>query len=245
MIEPKCEKKPPLLSLRGLTKSFGGRVVINNLDLHISEGESVGLMGPNGAGKTVLINLISGRYKPNSGKIMFKDCDITTKQSYQRCRLGIGRTFQIPMPYTDLTVMQNLMIPAMYGRSLTKTEAEKETVELLKLTDLYDSKDIFARNLSTIILKRLELARALAGKPSLLMLDEVVAGVTPEEMPRIMEILRETQKRGITILIIEHVIEVMVEMVDWIVVIDKGTKIAEGKPKDIVKNPVVIDTYLG
>lgn len=247
-VETKREGRPVdslILSVQNVNKNFGGVAALRDMLLDVRENEIVGLMGPNGAGKTVLLNVISGQYKTSSGKILFKQCDITAMAPHQICRLGIGKTYQIPQPYTNLTVMQNLMIPAMYGRGLNKAEAEKHAIELLQFTALSDRKDVLARDLSTVILRRLELARALASQPSLLLLDEVMAGLTPEEMSTMMELLREIHKRGVTILLIEHVIEAIVEMADRIVVMDKGTKIAEGKPKDIVQSAVVIETYLG
>jgi branched-chain amino acid transport system ATP-binding protein len=191
------------------------------------------------------MSLISGQYKPDSGKIFFQSRNITAMKPHKICRLGVGRTFQIPLPFINLTVTQNLMIPAMYALDLNKDEAEKHASEIIEFTDLYDCKNILAKDLSTVILRRLELARALSSQPVLLILDEVLAGLTPEEIPKMLDLIRKIRKKGTTILLIEHIIEAMVEIVDRIVVIDKGAKIAEGKPKDILQNPTVIQTYLG
>lgn len=235
----------PILSVQNVNKHFGGLLAVKDISLDIMEGEVVGLMGPNGAGKTTLLNLISGEYKPDSGKIFFKDCDITGTAPHKICRLGIGRTYQIPLPYTHLTATQNLMIPAMYGRSLSKAEAEKQAIDLLEFTDLSHRKNIHAEDLLTVTLKRLEIARVLSSQPKLILLDEVAAGLNEEEVPIILNLLREIHNRGITILLIEHVIQVMVEAVDRIVVMDKGAKIAEGTPEEVMQNSAVIEAYLG
>jgi len=235
----------PILSVQNLNKHFGGVVAVKDMTFDIMEGEVVGLMGPNGAGKTTLLNLISGEYRPDSGKILFKDNNIVGLPPHKICRIGIGRTYQIPLPYTHLTALQNVLIPAIFGRGMSMAEARKQAVELLEFTDLSHRKDMLAEDLLTLTLKRLEMARVLASRPSVLLLDEVAAGLTEEEIPKILDLLKQIREKGITVLLIEHVIKVMVEAVDRIVVMDKGAKIAEGKPEEIMANPVVIEAYLG
>jgi len=235
----------PILSVKNVNKRFGGVVAVKDMSFEVGEGEIVGLMGPNGAGKTTLLNLVNGEYKPDSGKVFFKEHDITGLAPHKVCRLGIGRTYQIPLPYTHLTAKQNLVVSGMYGSGLGRNEAEKQAEELLEFTGLSHRQDMLAEDLLTVTLKRLEMARVLATKPKLLLLDEVAAGLNEEEIPVILELLKEIHSRGIAILLIEHVIKVLVEAVDRIVVMDKGAKIAEGEPRGIMENPVVVEAYLG
>jgi branched-chain amino acid transport system ATP-binding protein len=235
----------PILSVNGITKSFGGLVALKEVSFEVEEGEAVGLMGPNGAGKTTLLNIIAGEYPPDAGTIKFKGSDITQWQPHQICRLGIARTYQIPHPFLTLSMRENLLVSAVFGRKLRRTTAELEDDKIFSLVNLSEKKDTPAGNLPILSLKKLELARALARNPKLILLDEVAAGSTEVEIPKILTTLKEIRNMGITVVIVEHVMRVMVNAVDRIVVIDKGMKIAEGKPTAVMCDSNVIDAYFG
>jgi branched-chain amino acid transport system ATP-binding protein len=235
----------PILSMVGVTKKFGGLVAVNDLSIDVQEGEAVGLMGPNGAGKTTVINIISGQYKPDWGKVMFKEHNISGLPPHSICHLGIARTYQIPQPFANLTALENIEVAAMYGKGVGKGAAKAEANRIIDLVGLSDKKDVPAKALVAITLKRLELARALATGPKVLLIDEVAAGLTEEEIPRLLDILKEVRSIGITYILIEHVLKVMMEAVDRITVIDYGAKIAEGTPAEVMEDKGVITAYFG
>jgi len=231
-----------VLLVDGVSKSFGGIHAIQNVTFEVQAGEVLGLMGPNGAGKTTLLNLIAGVYRPDSGRILFQGKDITRCPPHKICHLGIARTFQIPQPFTHLLVRDNLMVAEKYGNKRGDT---LELDEILDLVDLLKQKDTIAGDLATVSLKKLELARALASNPTLILLDEVAAGSTEAEIPRILDRTEQVRKMGKTIILVEHVMKVMVEAVDRIVVMDKGEKIAEGTPGEVMKDEKVLAAYFG
>jgi branched-chain amino acid transport system ATP-binding protein len=237
--------KTPILSVKNIHKHFGGLAAVIDVSFDVQAGAVLGLMGPNGAGKSTLLNIISGEYQPDSGSIQFEGQDITGLPPYRICRRGIARTFQIPQPFINLTVLRNLMIAAEYGRNLGEAAAESEALKILEIVDLSDKKDMFARDLAAITLKRLELARALASNPTVLLLDEVAAGLTEEEIPRMLEILQQVREMGITCILIEHIMRVMTKAVDRIIVLDEGMKIAEGTSTKVMEDKKVIEAYLG
>ena len=234
-----------ILSVSGISKRFGGLRALDNVSFELPAGRIMGLMGPNGAGKTTLVNVICGFYKPDAGTIKFKGQDITRLSTHKVCRLGIARTYQIPQPFGDLTALQNVTVAAMYGRGMGQSAAQEQAPEALKLTDLSDKQHILAKDMATITLKRLEVARALATDPTLLLVDEAAAGLNETELPRMLEILENIRQTGITIILIEHVMKVMREAVDTIFVIDEGAPIAYGKPDEVMKDQQVIKRYLG
>jgi branched-chain amino acid transport system ATP-binding protein len=234
-----------MLSVNGLTKRFGGLVALNNISFEVREGEVVGLMGPNGAGKTTLLNVIAGEYAPEDGTVVFKGHDITNMPAHKICHLGIARTYQIPQPFVTLTVRENLLASAVFGRQLKMNDAEAEDDNICRLLDLSEKKDAIAGSLPILSLKRLELARALARRPDLLLLDEVAAGANEAEIPKMLAVINEIRDMGITIIIIEHVMKVLMGVVDRIIVLDKGAKIAEDEPAAIMCNNKVIEAYFG
>ena len=235
----------PLLSINGITKRFGGLVALEDVSFDVHAGEVVGLMGPNGAGKTTLLNIIAGEYAPDAGKIKFKGNDITNCPPHKVCHIGIARTYQIPLPFVTLSARENLLVAALYGRELKKSDAERENDKIFDLVNLSEKKNDLAGDLPILSLKKLEIARALARNPELILLDEVAAGSTEVEIPEILATIKEIRTMGITVVLVEHVMKVMVNAVDRIIVIDKGMKIAEGEPKEVMENSRVIEAYFG
>jgi branched-chain amino acid transport system ATP-binding protein len=231
-----------VLSIDRVSKSFGGIVAVKDMTFEVQAGEVLGLMGPNGAGKTTLLNIIAGTYSPSSGRVHFCGRDITGLPAHKLCHLGIGRTYQIPQPFTSLSARQNILVATKYGG---KKAAGMEHDKIFDLVNLSEQKDMPARDLATVSLKRLELARALASNPTLILLDEIAAGSTDAELPRILGIIKEIRRMGKTVVLVEHVMKVMVEAVDRIIVIDKGEKIAEGTPGEVMKDEKVIAAYFG
>ncbi len=234
-----------ILSVDRVTKRFGGLVALRDVDFSVRRGEVIGLMGPNGAGKTTLLNVIAGEYAPDGGRISFNGQDITKLPPHKVCHLGVARTYQIPQPFVTLTARENLLVAGVFGRQLKKAETEIEDEKIFRLVGLNEKADTLAGSLPILSLKKLEVARALARKPELLLLDEVAAGTTEMEIPKILAMIRAIRDMGITIIIIEHVIKVLVNVVDRVVVLDKGMKIAEGEPSAVMCDAKVMEAYFG
>ena len=234
-----------LLELRSVTKQFGGLMAVRDVSFTVEPGMVLSIIGPNGAGKTTLFNLITGVHKPTKGDIVWNGKSIAGLRSYQIARLGIGRTFQIVKPFPNLTILENVMAGA-FARTNSLAEARKEALEILEFTGLLSRKDQLAKNLTLGGRKRLEVARSLATKPQIILLDEVVAGLNPTETEETIELIKSLKSRGVSAVAgVEHVMRVVMSLSDRIVVIHHGEKIAEGTPEVISRDRRVIEAYLG
>ena len=234
-----------LLEVAGLKKSFGSIVVAENLDLSIAPGEAVGIIGPNGAGKTTLFNLIAGGLSPTAGHIRFDGRDLTGTPPQGRCRAGIGRTHQIPQPFEKLTVFENLLVGAVYGRVKTEAAVAQSCGEILERLGLLKRANSPAGSLTLLERKRLEMARALATAPRLLLLDEIAGGLTEGECLELVATIREIRATGVAILWIEHVVHALLAVIERLIVLNFGRKIAEGEPKQVMQLPEVHQIYIG
>ncbi|MGB9671570.1 MAG: ABC transporter ATP-binding protein [Candidatus Norongarragalinales archaeon] len=233
-----------LLECESLSKYFGKFAALKDLSFSIDEGIIFGIAGPNGAGKTTLINVISGLYPLTTGKIRFLDKYIHNTPPHRRCQLGIARTFQIPTYFPNLTVEENVLVGVTFGAK-KQDNVEKRVMDVLEFTWLLEKKDAIAENLSLYEKKRLMLAVALATEPKLLMLDEPIAGLNPNEINESMKLIKTINNNGVTIIIIEHVMRVLMGLSDRVMILNQGEKLAEGSPNEIAKDEKVIKTYLG
>ena len=234
-----------VLETAGLRKSFGGVLVIDDLSVQLNEGEALGIIGPNGAGKTTLFNLLTGVHRPDDGRVVFKGRDITHVPRQDRCRQGIGRTYQIPRPFSDMSVFENVLVCASYARGMSERASYRRCVETLELTRLTDKANQRAGTLTLLNRKRLELARALAGDPTVLLLDEIAGGLTEAEVDELIETVRDLHAEGVSIIWIEHIMHALLASVDRIFAINFGRKIAEGEPEDVMCSDEVQACYMG
>jgi len=233
-----------LLEVNELTINFGGLIAVNQLDMKVNTGEAVGLIGPNGAGETSAFNLISGVYKPTHGQVFFDGENITGLTPYQVNRKGIGRTFQVVKPFGSMTVLENVMVGGFVHTS-KRSKSREIAMQVIEQVDLKRKINSLAKNLTLSDRKRLEVAKALATQPKLLLLDEVLAGLNPTEIEEAVKMIKSINKSGISILMIEHVLQATMAICSHIVVLDYGKKIAEGTPQEVTSNPEVIKAYLG
>jgi len=230
-----------------VTKHFGGLAAVSSVDFHVNQGEILGLIGPNGAGKTTLFNLISGAISTKSGAIRFKDKEITGLKPHQICRMGVARTFQSVKVFSNMPVINNVLLGSLFGTStrISQADATRKAAEALELVGLSAVRATPAKDLTLVNQKRLEVARALATTPELLLLDELMAGLNQTEMAESMELVTGLRDKGLTIFMIEHVMKAIMSICDRIMVLHHGEKIAEGTPQEITSNKTVVEVYLG
>lgn len=237
----------PIIEVRGITKRFKGLTAVNDVSFTVRKGSITGMIGPNGAGKSTTFNMICGYYPPTEGQIFYNGEDITNKKAYEYTNMKIARTFQIMKPLKNLSVLDNVIASCYFGHAAAKSRAEanERAVEILKFTGLYEKRHVLSKEMGTPDQKRLEMARALATKPEVLFLDENMAGLNPTETAEAIELIRKINQSGVTILLIEHIMQAVVSLCEEVIVLHHGEKIAEGTPEEVMNDPYVMEVYLG
>jgi branched-chain amino acid transport system ATP-binding protein len=235
----------PILSLSNVSKSYGALKVIDHLSFDVAGGITLGILGPNGAGKTTLFNLISGDIQPDQGRVLFDGADIRHQPPHQRCRQGIGRSYQVPHPFAGMTVFENLLVAATFGGGQSEEQACRPCVDILAKTGLRKKANQRSGSLTLLDRKRLELARALATQPKVLLLDEIAGGLTEHEAKELIALIQQIKTSGVTIIWIEHVVHALLAVADRLLVINFGAKLAEGEPHSVMSNPEVKRVYMG
>jgi branched-chain amino acid transport system ATP-binding protein len=234
-----------VVELRGVSKSFGSLKVIDKLDLRIGEGEAVGVVGPNGAGKTTMLNLIAGSLRPDAGEILFRGRDVTRVPAHRLSGMGIARTFQVPRPFAGMTVFENVLVGASYGQRRSDEDVRRAAVAALEAAALVPKANALAGTLTLLERKRLELARALATAPQVLLLDEVAGGLVEHEVHELVGTIQEVRARGVAVVWIEHIVHALLRVVDRLIALDFGRKVMEGDPRAVMSSPEVRNVYLG
>jgi branched-chain amino acid transport system ATP-binding protein len=236
---------PPILSLENISKRFGAVVVADSIDLALNEGEALGIIGPNGAGKTTLFGIATGTVAPDAGRVVYAGEDITRLPPERRCRLGLARSFQVPQPFSGMTVFENVVVAAAFASGASEASVYQPCAELLERCGLADKANRHAGSLTLLDRKRLELARALATRPRVLLLDEVAGGLTEHECATLVTLIKDVRAAGVSIVWIEHVVHALLAAVDRLLVLHGGKFIAEGDPRTVIKSPQVAEIYMG
>jgi branched-chain amino acid transport system ATP-binding protein len=234
-----------LLEAEHLTKSYGAVRVVDDLSVSLREGEALGIVGPNGAGKTTMLNLITGTVHSDEGHIVFAGADLSRASPHERCHAGIGRTYQIPKPFEGMTVFENVLVGGTYGRRRSERESYELCAAALNRAELLPQSNVLAETLTLLERKRMELARALATEPKVLLLDEIAGGLTEQEVHSLIATIRQLRAEGITIIWIEHIVHALLAVVDRLMAIDFGRLVAEGDPETVINSPEVRDVYMG
>lgn len=234
-----------LLELNDVSKSYGALKAVDTVSFTVDAGEALAVIGPNGAGKTTLFNVIAGDVAPTSGRVLFDSSDVTAKPPHARSRLGIGRSYQIPHPFANMSVFENLLVGAIFGGRTSERESYKRCSDVLKITGLYDKANRPARTLTLLQRKRLELARALATRPKLLLLDEIAGGLTEHECAELIKTIKEIHANGTTIVWIEHIVHALVSVASRLIVMNFGQILAQGNPREVMAEARVREVYMG